>query len=234
MDRLQIRIVFSFLTLVGLLTLYKCQPIQKNKQPNLENKLMSDSLVQIVVDGKLKDWNGTYYVSGLTNPWGNNDIDKTIFNYHISDKYFKFYFKTEDTTFTVETYVDEMSVAAGDRVELFFSPQKDIDEYYCFEISPKGGVLDYKAKHYREFDNDWDFKSLVLTAIDSYDSYIVEGRVSLDELRSLGMKDSLYLGIFRADYLAKDSMNWYTKSIPESETPDFHISTAFEEIAINK
>ena len=52
----------------------------------------------------------------------------------------------------------------------------------------------------------------------------------LDELKSLGLIDEVYLGVFRADYQDGGKVNWYTKTIPDSSTPDFHIPSAFQKI----
>ncbi|MDO5980204.1 sialate O-acetylesterase [Flavivirga spongiicola] len=199
------------------------------KQALINNE---QTLYNLKVDANLQDWDDSYFVKGLNEPWRLKNKDSTIFDYIITDKHFYFYFKTKDSTLTISDFKKELSVAEGDRVELFFSSKKDISNYYCAEINPKGEVLDYNAKHYRKFNDKWNFNSLQVSTLILDKEYIVEGRISLKELKSLGLVNEIYLGIFRADYLNKDKVNWYTKTIPDSKFPDFHISSAFEKISL--
>ena len=75
---------------------------------------------------------------------------------------------------------------------------------------------------------------MVYKALVSDNEYIVEGKINLDELMSLGFVNQIYLGVFRADFQDLGKVNWYTKTIPDSETPDFHIPSAFEKILLNE
>jgi len=186
----------------------------------------------IIIDAKLDDWIGRKPTIGLTDPWDLKRKDRTRFDYKITDGYFYFYFKTIDSTITLSSFSKESSVAEGDRVELFFSPKSDLSKYYCVEIGLEGDVLDYKAKYYRKFNDKWDFKSLEVAVSANDDQYIVEGRISLEELKSLKLIGEVYLGVFRADFQAPGKVNWYTKTIPDTKTPDFHIPSAFEMIEI--
>lgn len=208
-------------------------PIQL-KNENYGDKQDAEEAIQssIQVDGKLSDWDNDYFVKGLTNPWNDNAKDQTQFDFKILDDHFYFYFKTMDLSPYIMPFETEMSVAGGDRVELFFSPDKEAQNYYCAEMNPRGHVLDYKATFYRKFEREWNFKTLKLATKLNLGMYIVEGKVSLKELRELGFGTEIYLGIFRADYYGVDEMNWYTKTIPNSEKPDFHIPSAFEKISL--
>jgi hypothetical protein len=187
-----------------------------------------------VIDAKLEDWNGGNPTIGLTDPWDLKDKDHTVFDYKIADGCFYFYFKTKDSTLTVSPFTKELSVAEGDRVELFFSPNKELSNYYCVEIGPKGDVLDYSAAYYRKFNEDWNFKALEVSTLVLDDGYIVEGKIDLDELEALNLIDTIYLGVFRADFHDKEKVNWHTKTIPDVETPDFHTPTAFEKISLKE
>ncbi len=186
----------------------------------------------IVVDAVLDDWDKTKSTKGLTNPWGPTGKDATLFDHQIEDGYFNFYFKTVDSTLSMSPYIEELSVTKGDRVELFFSPREDLSEYYCVEINPRGDILDYSAEYYRKFNEKWAFRSLFVKTLISDHEYIVEGKISLDELRSLGLMDTVHLGVFRADFQDGGMVDWYTKAIPDSKTPDFHVPTAFEKIPL--
>ncbi len=188
----------------------------------------------IIIDAKLDDWKGGNPTIGLTDPWGLNSKDETQFDYKIIYGSFYFYFKSKDSSITISPFTNELSVAEGDRVELFFSKNKDLSKYYCLEIGPMGDVLDYQAKYYRKFNEEWNFNSLEIASSVLDYGYIIEGKIRLEELEELNLKEDIYLGVFRADFHDKDKVNWYTKVIPDSETPDFHIPSAFEGISIDK
>ena len=100
-------------------------------------------------------------------------------------------------------------------------------------MDPNGNILDYEAEYYRKFNEQWDFKSVQLATGQFDEGYIVEGRIAMDELKSLECTKDCYLGIFRADFYEPKKVNWYTHTIPESETPDFHLPSAFEKIKLD-
>ena len=128
----------------------------------------------------------------------------------------------------------ELSVAEGDRVELFFSPTKDLSKnYYCIEMSPDGHILDYKANYYRKFEEEWDFKTAKVISKYTDNGYLVEGKIDLKELEQLGIGDTFYLGVLKADYKAKENVTWYSWIKPDSSEPDFHIPSAFRVFTIS-
>ena len=176
----------------------------------------------IVIDAVLDDCKDFKHSVGFNNLWSENTKDNTIFAYKISPEFFYFYFKTTDSTLTTSPYTKELAVADGDRVEVFLSSDKELTNYYCLEISPKGYILDYKAEYYRQFNNEWDFKSLEISTKINDDNYIVEGKINLTELRSLGLEGDVFMGAFRADYINNETIDWYTKTIPPSKKLDFH------------
>lgn len=217
---------------IGLLILFASwNHLNSNEHIEEENSLKKIE-TDIQIDGDLSDWDTNYFVKGLTNPWNNNTKDETQFDFKIMDEQFYFYFRTMDISPYFIPFETEMSVAGGDRVELFFSSDKEAQSYYCAEINPRGKVLDYKATFYRKFERDWNFKTLKLAAKIKLGMYIVEGQISLREFKELGFGTEIYMGIFRADYYGKDKVNWYTKTIPDSDEPDFHIPSAFEKISL--
>jgi len=186
---------------------------------------------EIKVDGVIDEevWEQAVSVENLGAPWEKKITDKTKFRAFVSDNYFNFYFHVEDSTLTTVPFEKELSVASEDRVELFFSKDTSLAKYYCIEIDPKGNVLDYSAKHYREFNENWNFESEKVVAKFMDAGYIVEGKISLKELNELGISDTYYLGIFRADFKSHHSndVTWFSWIKPDSADPDFHISSAF-------
>lgn len=199
------------------------EPKTANEQQEITKAL------KLQIDGDLKDWPKTPFLTSLTAPWEEGKSDFTLFDCHSDDQYFYFYFNTVDTTITMVPFKEELSVIEGDRVELFFSATEDLSkDYYCIEINPRGELVDYKAEYYRKFDESWNFKSVELVAAETENGYLVEGRIALEELKSLSFEDAFYLGIFKADYKTKEEVTWYSWVVPDSKEPDFHIASAFK------
>ena len=124
-------------------------------------------------------------------------------------------------------FLSERDVEQEDRVELFFSKDPDMQDYYCFEIDALGRVLSYRAHYYRIFDFSWNPPSgfNVLSKIHS-DGYSVEGRIPLNFLKDFIHKNYIYFGAYRADFSKKDDFlieNWQTWKAPETVHPDFHV-----------
>ncbi|WP_420399910.1 sugar-binding protein [Flagellimonas sp.] len=189
---------------------------------------------EILVDAQLEDWDKHHYLFGLSDPWKLKGKDQTHFDYVVTPEHFYFYFKTMDATPTKITYVNERSLLPADRVELFFSSDKELTEYYGAEMTPKGEVLDFKASFPRNIDHGWDFKTLTLATKDIEGGYIVEGSISRKELESFGIQNECYMGVFRADFHGGKKVNWYTKTIPDSPKADFHIPSAFSKVSFNE
>ena len=185
----------------------------------------------IVVDGRSEknEWASIDSIAGFSCPWTSTGPDQTVFKSFCSEKYFNFYFNVVDKSVTTCDFKEEMSVASEDRVELFFSANPDLHQYYCIEIDPLGRYLDYSAQYYLKFSVLWDFRQVEISAKYTPVGYIVEGRIPMAELKKAGLKESFFLGIFRADYKSNnaDDVVWYSWIKPDSPVPDFHIPTAF-------
>ena len=110
--------------------------------------------------------------------------------------------------------------------------------YYCLEMDPRNRVLDYQANFYRQFDLEWEWpeEALEVIATQTEDGFVVEGRIPLAMLREYQMLDQdnhLEIGLFRGDYYHTDKLEnetdvrWISWIVPETDTPDFHIPSAF-------
>lgn len=202
---------------------------KEQKTANEQQGITNTKDLNIEIDGNLKDWPQVPFLTSLTAPWEEGKSDSTLFDYDSNDQYFYFYFNTVDTTITMVPFEEELSVTKGDRVELFFSATKDLSkDYYCIEINPRGELVDYKATYYRKFKEAWNFKSVELVAAETENGYLVEGKIALEELNSVGIEDTFYLGIFKADYKTLEEVTWYSWVVPDSKEPDFHIASAFK------
>ncbi len=220
-------IIFLVSLIAVFLLCEGCRP----KQP--DTLLIENHTSEIQIDGNIDgmEWIRSTTLTDLYSPWAQSEQDSTIFRCFSSQKYFNFCFEVIDRTLTILKYTDEMTVAKGDRVELFFSPPSELSSYYCMEINPNGYILDYKAQFYREFNYLWNFNHHAVVGKITSTGYTVEGRISLSELKKLGLdlgKD-FCLGIFRADFTGEneDSVIWYSWVNPHTQDPDFHIPSAF-------
>lgn len=199
--------------------------------PSIESEIVADGIIDEDA------WEQARVIKGLVSPWPNEEnVDKTTFRAFVSPKYLNFVFDVRDNTVTTVPFENEASVEREDRVELFFSSDTTLARYYCIEIDPNGNVLDYSAAHYRDFNQSWDFTSKELAAKITETGYMVEGKISLLELKELGISSPFYLGIFRADYksLVTEDVTWFSWIRPESPTPDFHIPSAFGKTVIKE
>ena len=185
----------------------------------------------IEVDGNLEEWPEGNFLQGLTAPWDQIPQDSTNFHTFLDGERLFFSFRTVDRTPFTIPFENELSVAAGDRVELFFSETPDMSEdYYCLEMNPRGEVLDYRATYYRKFDYHWDASTLELATLEYPHGYQVEGSIEINELRELGLGNEFYLGVYRAEYQGKDQVTWYSWIVPDSEKPDFHIPSSLTRV----
>lgn len=193
---------------------------------------------EIIVDGVIdeKDWEHAVLIKNLVAPWSKDDTDHTKFRAFITSNYFNFYFDVEDNTLITVPFEKELSVASEDRVELFFSKDTTLAKYYCIEMDPKGNTLDYSSMYYRDFDEAWNFESERVATKIKDNGYIVEGKISLEELKELGIENPFYLGIFRADFKSyeSDDVAWFSWIRPISSEPDFHIPSAFGKTLLKK
>ncbi|GAB3013027.1 hypothetical protein GCM10027284_35820 [Cyclobacterium sediminis] len=176
-----------------------------------------------------EEWMQAIYLNNLIAPWENDSPDQTKFKAFVSQDYFNFIFQVEDHSLVTLPFEKELSVAGGDRVELFFASDSSLTKYYCVEMDPQGNILDYSAEHYRKFNDQWDFDSIEVTTTTTDKGYVVEGRISLRELESLEISKSFYLGVFRADFKSSKTkeVSWYSWIKPRKSSPDFHIPSAF-------
>jgi hypothetical protein len=199
---------------------------------------------KVKVDGKLdkREWKHVKKESDFTFPWLNREPPVTEFYAKVDGQYFNFAYRVIDKDIVLTDFRKESDVAQGDRVEIFFAKSRDLAEYYCLEIDPNANVLDYKASFYRNFDDTWDFQGLLVAAKINKDGYVVEGRIPIEELKSLGMFDTrekgscFLMGLYRAEYSAaqsdKPQVEWISWIRPDTTEPDFHVPSSFGSFCI--
>ena len=182
-------------------------------RPSVDSSLLSE-----------EPWKDARKVESLHAPWDSLD-DRTVVRFFSTDSDVFFRYDVPDTSIcAVADYVKEEDILPEDRVEVFFSPRKGMDIYYCAEIDPNGHALDYSAKYYRKMDYGWNFSSLKTITQTRADSYTVIAVFSKKELEKLGvdLSKGFYMGIFRADFRPDGSVNWYSLKGTDDKSPDFH------------
>ncbi len=193
----------------------------------------------IKLDGRMGRWEWAKVGAekDLFFPWEKVAAEPTVFKAATDGEFLYFVFDVKDSTPVVEkAFTNEMTVAAGDRVEIFMAPDSELTKYYCIEMGPLGHVLDYSASFYRKFDTNWNCPGLEVKTSQTASGYCVEGRIPLKTVDALGMpsllaKAPLRMGLFRADYrhdaAGKVEEHWISWVDPKTETPDFHVPSAF-------
>lgn len=179
-------------------------------------------------------------ISDFTFPWADKPAPRTAVEAYTADERLHFVFTVDDSDIVYnETWSGEETLNGEDRVEVFFAKDAQLGQYWCVEIDSAGRVHDYKASHYRKFDNTWNCPGLKTSAERTATGYKVMVSVplaTLSELLGEPVKEGteLRIGFFRAEFYGTDSAthgsandNWLSWVRPETEKPDFHVPSAF-------
>ncbi len=197
------------------------------------------------IDGKGTSdvWSQAALLTDFQLPWNSEIAQPTFFRALWSETYYYFFYDVIDVDIVSSGKTrDKRNVTTSDRIEIFFQTAAgSMDPYYCLEMDPRGRILGYRAKTYRQFDLDWDWPEgeIEVKANIKSDGYQVEGRISLASLRSLEILNStgtMDVGLFRGDYYHASStdmsVRWISWVSPDSPRPDFHIPTAFGKLLL--
>ena len=167
----------------------------------------------------------------LTRAWIFWREDKLVFAYECVDR-----------RIVAEPQSDnKMDVGLQDRVELFLWNGRPKDAYLCLELAPRGAVLDYSAKFYRNYDLDWDAKGLKSVAVITPNGYRVEAELPAETVRPFGIEfakgATFRAGLFRGNRQTSkedESVMWITWVESGTEKPDFHVAPAFGRFVLEK
>ena len=184
-------------------------------------------------------WNPCQALTEFDFPWNEEMPPATIFRAIHDQKRFFFRFDVIDSNIIVSSEkTDKMAVLDSDRVEIFFRSDEKMSLYYGLEMDPLGRVLDYKAEFYRKFDYSYKMDGITIRSQYTLNGYRVWGCIKLDTLRSMNLlnNNKIEAGLFRGKCIRKLngelSFKWISWIKPESETPDFHIPSAFGELRL--
>lgn len=182
------------------------------------------------------EWSRACVLTDFTFPWEPTSPPRTEFRALWSDSHLHFKFECDDADLVLGDGVDEKErVLGSDRVEIFFTPSLTLSPYYAFEMEPRGGVLAYSARHYREYDWGWCCPELKVEARIEGAGYGVEGSLPLTWLRKAGVlrpgSSEFHAGVFRAEFSRLVSggvhQGWMPWVNPGTPRADFHVPGAF-------
>ena len=193
---------------------------------------------QLNISGKGDDvlWNKAAILDNFVSPWNTDKKSEIIFKALWDRENLFFNFTVFDTEIHIEKKDDSVeSIGNSDRVELFFRPDDSLNPYYCLEIDTCSRIMDFIAYPNSNFDFNWDWhqNNLKVKSSINADSFIVEGSISIKSLKRFNLINNniIETGVFRAKYKKTQNKTfeptWITWVNPNTETPNFHISSSF-------
>jgi len=175
-------------------------------------------------------WSHAEVLADFSFPWEQREAPRTEFRALWDESHLHFRFDCKDADLVLpDGPTEKERVLGSDRVEIFFAPDLILQPYYCLEISPRGDVLAYEARFYREINWDWRCEGLQIAAQMDGDDYTVSGSIPLDTLRQLKVlrAHEMHAGIYRAEFYHKPDgsvhSGWMPWVNPHTEQPDFHV-----------
>ena len=193
----------------------------------------------IIVTGYGSDdaWRNANILTEFLYPWQPEDLPATEFKSLWSDTHFYFLFTVVDKEIiTPQRGRGERDAVASDRVEIFFKAKDDKAPYYSLEMDALGRCLDTDGIFGGKVDFDWTWPEghFVLKASQHKGGYIVEGSITLESLRQLGIYQDdgvLEAGLYRGEYFIKEDnetgIKWISWVVADPEKAIFHIPTSF-------
>lgn len=175
--------------------------VEKHRWPsNTTYRAVRRPRASIRLDGRLDEpeWSRANVERQFTFPWKEVDAPPTEFVAFCDDQYLYFAFRAEDSDIVVlDKLRDREDEVFEDRVELYFSRDSQMKDYYCLKIDSRGRVFDYRGKYYRQLDKKWRCEGVEAAGAPTANGYAVEGRIPLATLRRMGLKEKASPGIGR-------------------------------------
>ncbi len=167
-----------------------------------------------------------FRIDGFETTASKTEKDGTVFTcWDAGDRIaFRFDVTRDSTVAIVGEITEPLSLAYGDRVEIYFSPTEiRTNGYVCAEIDRLGRVLDYHVTTKNKYLWDWNFKTLETRASQNDTGYVVEGTVTKAELAEYGIDPkSFWVGVYRADCIEVRQLGAWCSAMPMGERPSFH------------
>jgi hypothetical protein len=182
------------------------------------------------------DWARAVCLSDFRFPWETTAPPATEFRaLHTPERlYFRFDCVDDDLVLG-QGATEKERVLGSDRVEIFVTPDLGLNPYFCLEMAPNGDAYGYRARSYREFDDDFQWQGLELSSSIAGSRYTVEGSLPLATLCELGVLKpdarELRAGVYRAEFshLPDGGVHagWMSWLDPKTVKPDFHVPSSF-------
>ncbi|MBI5396415.1 MAG: exo-alpha-sialidase [Verrucomicrobia bacterium] len=219
----------------------------------------------IKLDGKADEpaWAEAGVEKHFIFPWKKTEAPATEFPALCDGKHLYFTFRVHDEDIVaLDKLRDEQDAMFEDRVELYFSRDEQMKDYYCAEVDSRGRAFDYRGAYYRQLDMGWNFKGLEAKASPLPQGYVVEGRIPLASFEAMGfprLKPGVKIrcGLYRAEFSHDRSgrpvvqrpsihnrgrqldgppplQEWMSWVDPKTEEPDFHVPTSLGWLEIVK
>ena len=136
----------------------------------------------VKIDGRLDEpeWSRANVERHFIFPWKKAEAPATEFLAFCDDEHLYFAFRVEDADIVVlDKLRDKQDAVLEDRVEMFFSRDPQMKDYFSLEIDSRGRVFDCRNSYYRQSDPTWSCKGIETVGISSDKGYVVEGRIPL-------------------------------------------------------
>jgi len=182
------------------------------------------------------DWSAATPLTDFGFPWESTAAPSTDFRALWDEQRLHFRFECVDMDLVLGAGATvKERVLGSDRVELFFTPELELNPYFCVEMAPNGDVYSYRAKTYRQFDDDFVWQGLEVSSRIDGTRYAVSGSLPLATLRALGVLKpgarELLVGAYRAEFSHEPAggvhFGWMSWLDPRTEKPDFHVPSSF-------
>jgi hypothetical protein len=218
---------------------------------------------KIRLDGRLDEpeWSRANVERHFIFPWKKADAPPTEFLAFCDDEFLYFAYRVEDADiFVLDKLRDKEDAVFEDRVEMIFSRDPQMRDYFCFEIDSRGRVFDYRASYYRQFDPKWKCKGLETAALPLAKGYVVEGRIPLTTFVQMGFPrlgpgEKILCGLYRAEFshdrsgkpvVQRETIHnrgrkldgpppleeWMSWVDPKTPEPDFHVPSSLGRLEI--
>jgi hypothetical protein len=164
--------------------------------------------IKFQIDGKAVEgeWQQANAETHFTFPWEDKKAPFTEFRALCDHKYLFFTFRVQDPDIVaLDKLRDEEDEVFEDRLEVYFSKDDQLKDYYCIEIDSRGRVFDYRGSFYRKLDTKWNWPDVQTAGSPLPDGYVVEGRIRLSSFEKLGFGkiepgSKIRFGMYRAQF----------------------------------
>ena len=222
---------------LALLTLLFCFCWSGISQTKTYVVKKTDAPVSITGKGLDESWNNANILTEFLCPWEIEELPATRFRALWSKSHLYFLYHVEDNQIiALQRNLGEMDVVQSDRVEIFFKSADEKKPYYSLEMDVLGRCLDSEGIFNKKIDIDWDWpkNDFILKASKNEEGYIVEGAISFETLRQLGIYQDdgiINAGLYRGEYYHKDhdkiTVKWISWVVGNAEKPNFHVPNSF-------